>query len=136
MEECIFCDMKNISKDGIVYQNKKCYVVLDKFPVTKGHLLVIPRKHYKDMLETPKPVIEDMYDVAKNAALALKKKLKPDGFNITTNIGKVAGQFVMHFHIHVIPRYKKDHKEAKYEFDHHHQLPDKLEKELQTILKW
>jgi histidine triad (HIT) family protein len=128
--------MGSISKQGIIYEDEKCYVVLDKYPATKGHLLVIPRKHYKNMLETPKEVIDDAYEVAKKAALRLKDKLKPDGLNITTNIGKAAGQLIMHFHIHVIPRYEEGRKEAKFKFDRDHQITRELERELQQLLKW
>lgn len=136
MEGCIFCDMSKISKEGIVYEDSKCYVVLDKYPVTKGHLLVIPKRHYKDMLEAPKDVIDEAYEVAKMAATKLREKLTADGMNITTNVGKEAGQLILHFHIHVIPRYRSGHQHAEFKYDHNHMITKELEAELQQLLKW
>lgn len=131
MEECIFCNRKNISEQGILFEDDKCMVILDKYPITKGHLLVIPKKHYANMLETPKNVIDDSYEVAKMAAIMLMKKLKPGGVNITTNIGKTAGQYIMHFHIHVIPRYEYEHNpEDKFPFDHNSEITRELKQEL------
>ncbi|MGC8669705.1 MAG: HIT family protein [Candidatus Micrarchaeia archaeon] len=104
MENCIFCKLRD-DKNTIIYQNKECFVVLDKYPIEKGHLLVISNEHYKDMLEAPKNVVESMSVVSKEFASKLKVKLGAEGINIGTNIGKEAGQKIMHFHIHVIPRY-------------------------------
>ena len=133
--ECIFCDMKNIDAQGILFQDDKCMVILDKFPISKGHLLIIPKKHYENMLETPDWVIDDMFEIAKIAAIMLTKKLEASGVNVTTNIGKTAGQYVMHFHVHVIPRYEKVENPHDVKFDHNHEINNALREELTRLLK-
>ncbi len=134
--KCVFCNTDNIDKQGILYQDNKCMVILDKYPITKGHLLVIPKRHYEHMLETPDTVIDDMFEIAKIAGITVMKKLKAPGVNITTNIGKTAGQFVMHFHVHVIPRYEKEENpKDEFKFDHGHEINEELRNELVKLLK-
>ncbi len=128
--------MTKIDKQGILFQDKKCMVILDKYPISKGHTLIIPKKHYKDMLETPDKVIDDVYEVAKITAQTLKEKLRPGGVNVTTNIGKMAGQLIMHFHVHVIPRYTKEsNPKDEFKFDHNHKMSQELRKELSKLLR-
>ncbi len=138
MQDCSFCSDKNLSEHGIIYEDSKCRVVVDKYPISRGHLLVIPKKHYQDMLDTPKDVIDDTYEVAKKAAQIVKERLDPDGgINVVTNIGKIAGQFIMHFHIHVIPRYKYAHNPMDtFKFDHEHLITNELRDELVKLLKF
>lgn len=131
MEGCIFC---NLGKQGehIIYSDSVCYVVLDKFPAERGHMLVIPKKHYTDMLETPDAVIAKVFEVAKMMGSIAKERLDADGVNVETNIGKIAGQFVMHFHVHVIPRYAKRGPRI---FDRETELSEKDARELRKTLK-
>lgn len=106
MVECIFCDIYK-NKTEILYENESCFVILDKYPNSRGHSLVIPKEHYENMLETPDKNIELCFKTAKYFGIHLKTKLNLKGLNINTNIGAIAKQEIMHFHIHVIPRYKK-----------------------------
>ncbi len=102
--ECVFCELK-ANKAMIVAESELCYSLLDKFPIEEGHLLVIPKAHYADILEAPDEVVSAVFTMAKGLALKLKERMGADGVNIATNIGESAGQFVMHAHVHVIPRH-------------------------------
>lgn len=108
--DCIFC---NIDKSKIIFGNDSFIAVMDEFPVSKGHMLIISRRH-----------IENIFDLTMNEAESLQLMLievkkyltmhyHPDGFNIGCNCGESAGQTVMHFHMHVIPRYKGDVKNPR-----------------------
>ena len=105
---CIFC---NVNTKDIFYENKLAYISDDTYPVSKGHCLVIPKRHIKNYFE-----LTDYEIIACNQLIQLfKKKIEAKdrsvkGFNIGTNSGKVAGQSVMHCHIHLIPRRKNDVK--------------------------
>ncbi|MDE1868554.1 MAG: HIT domain-containing protein [Candidatus Micrarchaeota archaeon] len=131
MDECVFC---KLAKGGehMIFENRLCFVVLDKYPAERGHMLVIPKKHYQDMLEAPDSVIAGVYETAKKFGNMAKERLGADGVNIETNIGRIAGQFVMHFHVHVIPRYKKRGERV---FDHEEELSESDAKGLRKLLK-
>ena len=105
MEDCVFCDLSNRAEQGIIFEDERCVVVLDKYPVSKGHMLVVSKTHTKDMIEAGETLSAPMFEVARRMAQKAVKKLGASGVNVTTNIGKSAGQLVFHFHIHVIPRY-------------------------------
>ncbi len=102
---CIFC---NIEKDRIVLQNDTAYAIFDLFPVSKGHLLIIPKKHIKDYFESNEQDREGLWALVEDCKKFLEVKYSPDGYNIGINCGEAAGQTVMHLHIHLIPRYKGD----------------------------
>jgi len=104
---CIFCEI--CSDREIIIENDLVYVIFDAFPVTKGHALIIPKRHFSDFF--------DMNTAELNAAFELlvdmKKRLKNDdpsitGYNIGINSGKSAGQTIPHCHIHLIPRRNDD----------------------------
>ncbi len=104
-QDCPFCSP---SIEDIILENELCYARFDKFPVSNGHMLIIPFRHfdnYFDAIKEEKISILDLIDKVKEF---LDNEFKPDGYNIGVNIGKSAGQTVFHVHIHVIPRYKGD----------------------------
>ena len=106
MDNCIFC--KIINKDipsNIVYEDDKFLAFLDIAKATNGHTILIPKKHYKNVLECDDELLGEMMIVAKKIASNLLTKLGADGCNILTNCNEVAGQTCFHFHIHIIPRY-------------------------------
>lgn len=88
-----------------VYEDDEVLAILDISQATKGHTLVLPKKHYESFLSTPKSVMHKVYDVAQRIGQAEIAVLGAKGVNILTNAGEAAGQSVPHFHVHVIPRY-------------------------------
>ena len=111
MENCIFC--KIVQKDipgKIIYEDDVCLAFLDLSQTTDGHTLVIPKKHYKNILEVNDVTLTHLIVVTKKLANKIVKNLNANGVNILTNANEIAGQTVMHFHIHIIPRYNQDDK--------------------------
>lgn len=107
---CPFCDEKETE---IVLKNKFCYARWDKYPVSKGHLLIVPFRHYDNYFDSVQDEIESFWKLIEEAKELLNKKYQPDGYNVGINIGKSAGQTVMHCHIHLIPRYAGDVKQPR-----------------------
>ena len=89
-------------------QTKLSFAFPDSFPVSKGHALVIPRRHVASIWEMTKEEYGDAFDLVRQVKDILQEKFEPQGFNIGVNCGVVAGQSVFHAHIHVIPRYAGD----------------------------
>ena len=109
MSDCIFCKIANGEiPSNTIYEDEKFRVILDLGPATKGHALVLPKEHYADLFEIPEDTLAGAAKVAKEVATTIKEKLSCDGLNLVQNNGETAGQTVMHFHLHIIPRYKDD----------------------------
>ena len=109
MSDCIFCKIANGEiPSNTIYENEDFRVILDNGPATKGHALVLPKKHYADLFEIPDDVLAKAVQTGKIVASMLKEKLHCDGVNLVQNNGAAAGQTVMHYHLHVIPRYEND----------------------------
>ncbi|SFU55400.1 MULTISPECIES: HIT family protein [Butyrivibrio] len=109
MSDCIFCKIANGEiPSNTIYENEDFRVILDNGPATKGHALVLPKKHYADLFEIPDDVLAKAVQTGKVVASMLKEKLHCDGVNLVQNNGAAAGQTVMHYHLHVIPRYEND----------------------------
>ena len=106
---CIFCKIANGEiPSGTIEENEMFRVVLDVGPATKGHALILPKEHYRNLLDLPEEVAAEAMKLAKKIALKMKDRLGCDGVNIVQNNEEAAGQTVFHFHLHVIPRYKED----------------------------
>lgn len=106
MDNCIFCKIANKEIPGkIIYEDDICVAFLDLSQTTNGHTLVIPKKHFKNFLEVDNDTLAHMIKVTKDIANKIVTKLNANGVNILTNANDVAGQTVMHFHLHIIPRY-------------------------------
>lgn len=106
MDNCIFCKIANKEIPGkIIYEDDICVAFLDLSQTTNGHTLVIPKKHFKNFLEVDNDTLAHMIKVTKDIANKIVTKLNANGVNILTNANEVAGQTVMHFHLHIIPRY-------------------------------
>ena len=103
---CLFC---NIKESGLALENDKAYASYDSYPVSHLHCLIIPKRHVKDYFDLTDEEILSCNDLIKKIKNEiLKKDSSVLGFNIGTNAGKIAGQSIMHCHIHVIPRRKGD----------------------------
>ena len=108
-ENCIFCRIVNGSEPAyVVYSDSKVIAFLDKYPIKKGHTLVITREHYRDFLSTPTEVIGYLSEVTKKVASAVMDALNADGVKIFTNVGSSAGQVIFHVHIHVLPTWENE----------------------------
>jgi diadenosine tetraphosphate (Ap4A) HIT family hydrolase len=107
-ENCPFC-----SRSEDVIANEMAHVRYDKYPVSDGHMLIIPHRHVSNYFElTPEERIA-MFELLEEAKLLLDKERKPDGYNIGINVGEAAGQTVWHVHAHLIPRYTGDLADPK-----------------------
>lgn len=100
---CIFCDIKDY-----ILENDLAYAIFDKFPVNKGHMLFIPKRHVKDFFDITKKEREAIFKLVDEGKKLLDEKYSPDGYNVGVNCGEVSGQTVMHVHVHLIPRYFGD----------------------------
>lgn len=114
MEDCIFC---KIAKGEIpsekVYEDDNFLSILDITPETIGHTLVIPKKHFKTILDVPTSLGNEFLEAIKNTTLKLIKTHKAEGFNIVFNNYKIAGQEVDHVHAHILLRKKEDGMKLK-----------------------
>lgn len=107
--DCIFCKIANGEiPSRTIYEDEQFRVILDLGPATKGHALILPKEHADNLFELPEDVATDAMKVAKKVGALLRDKLNADGLNLVQNNGAEAGQTVMHFHLHLIPRYKDD----------------------------
>lgn len=96
-----------------VLKNDLCYARWDRYPVSKGHLLVIPFREFESYFGATAEEKRALWGLVDEARVFLDAKFQPAGYNIGINIGRAAGQTVMHMHIHVIPRYPKDMEEPE-----------------------
>ncbi len=113
---CIFCEIAEGKIPSYkVYEDDLVIAFLDLSQVTLGHTLVLPKKHYETLLDCPKEVQDRMIEVASQIAKKQLTNLQAKGYNILNNGYAIAGQSVMHAHLHVIPRYDENDK-LKIEF--------------------
>ena len=108
MRKCPFCNKKNLKEHEIIYEDENNLAFFSKQPVILGHTLVIPNRNVKSLLALAEKDTDKLFETVRKIAKTIHKVLKPDGIDIGTNYGKIAGQSVGHLHIHVIPRYKGD----------------------------
>jgi len=106
---CIFC--KIIGKEipsTTLYEDESFCVIMDISPASKGHAILLVKKHVSNIFELDEETASKVFVVVSKVAKAMKEELKCDGLNILQNNGEAAGQTVFHLHIHLIPRYKGD----------------------------
>jgi ATP adenylyltransferase len=93
----------------VIVRDRTCYAVLNAYPYTGGHLMVVPYKQAADLNDLTDEEMTDLMRLTRRCQNALTKVMKPDGFNIGLNLGKVAGAGVLgHLHVHVVPRWLGD----------------------------
>ena len=102
---CIFCNME---KEKIIIESETAYAVFDIFPVSNGHMLIIPKTHTRAYFEAGQQEKQELWELVDRCKEYLDEKYQPDDYNLGINCGEDAGQTVMHLHIHLIPRYKGD----------------------------
>lgn len=110
--ECIFCERVKITDDRqalIVYRGAQCFIILNKFPYTSGHVMIVPYQHVDLLAKLTPETAQEMMMLAQRMEGALRELYKPDGINLGLNIGKAAGAGVAgHVHMHVLPRWVAD----------------------------
>lgn len=114
--DCIFC--KIVSGEipsKTLYEDDEFRVILDLEPATRGHALILPKSHAANLYELPDETASKILVLAKKLAIQMTDKLHCDGMNLVQNNGEAAGQTVMHFHLHMIPRYKEDGQEINWQ---------------------
>ena len=108
-DSCIFCKIANGEiPSATLHEDEDFRVILDLGPASRGHALILPKKHAADLFELPDETAAKALVLAKRIAGTLKDGLEAEGINIVQNNGTAAGQTVFHFHMHLIPRYKED----------------------------
>ncbi|KCZ71276.1 HIT family hydrolase, diadenosine tetraphosphate hydrolase [Candidatus Methanoperedens nitroreducens] len=110
MSGCLFC---NITIDSRLLINKYFYAIFDVHPVNPGHLLIISKRHTTDLFGLYESEFKYLHEIINQAKEMLDTKYKPDGYNVGINCGEDAGQTILHFHMHIIPRYKNDVENPK-----------------------
>jgi ATP adenylyltransferase len=112
-KKCFLCadlkDKKNDKKNYVLYRGKTCFIVLNAYPYSNGHLLIAPYRHIPDITNLKDAETLELTKLCSLATKILKKGLKAQGFNIGINMGKVSGAGLTgHLHIHVVPRWQGD----------------------------
>lgn len=111
-KDCIFCNKPKSGKDEknfIIKRTKFSFSMLNIFPYNNGHIMVAPYKHKKDLWNLSDKETLDLILLVRDTCTLLNKVLKPKGFNIGMNIGKLSGAgFAEHLHIHIVPRWEGD----------------------------
>ena len=110
MSSCIFCEIiKGNTPSSKVFEDDTCMAFMDIQPVNPGHVLVIPKTHFKDLSDLPAEIGGHLFQVAQRIANTLPKTIvKNEGVDLFLAHGEAAGQEVFHVHLHVIPRYEGD----------------------------
>lgn len=106
MTDCIFCKIiEGTIPSAKIYEDEHVYAFMDIMPVTKGHVLLIPKKHVENIYDFSEEDASLFFAAVPKIANVLKEEFKPAGMNLLNNNGAAAGQEVFHFHLHFIPRY-------------------------------
>ena len=111
-DECIFCAAAGSDDDAasyVVHRGERCFVMLNAYPYTNGHLMIAPYEHVGSIEDLPAETAAQIMALAQEALGVLREAYAPDGFNLGINQGKVAGAgFDDHVHLHVVPRWEAD----------------------------
>src|SRR5882724_6290191 len=109
---CVFCDLVKLGDDvkaQIVHRGQHCFVILNIYPYTSGHVMVVPFAHLDELQKLPTAAAHEMIELSKKMETVLRGLYKPDGINLGMNIGKAAGAGIAgHIHMHVLPRWVAD----------------------------
>jgi ATP adenylyltransferase len=110
--DCLFCTLlqtKNDEQALIVHRAKYCFVVLNAFPYSSGHVMVVPYDHLDELSKLSQPAAQEMMELTQRLEGVLRELYRPDGINLGMNIGKAAGAGVAgHIHMHILPRWFGD----------------------------
>jgi len=109
MSNCVFCSIVEGRIPAFVfYQDDYYLAIMDRYPSTKGHVLILPKRHVPDIYGLNPEEAARLIPLAQKVSAKLHEVLKMDGLNLIQNNGKAAGQEIAHFHLHLVPRYEND----------------------------
>ena len=132
-KDCLFCKIAaGEIPSATLYEDEDFRVILDLGPASKGHALILPKEHYRNLYDIDEDVAAKAMVLAKKMAVKMKDALGCDGFNIVQNNEETAGQTVFHFHMHMIPRYKGDNVGLGW---HTGELTDEVKNEILEKMK-
>jgi len=109
--ECIFCELPKLPdrEAKIIYRGQYCYIILNSFPYTSGHVMVVPFAHLAELNALPQTASIELMELSQKMETVLRQVYSPDGINLGMNIGRAAGAGVAgHVHMHVLPRWVGD----------------------------
>jgi histidine triad (HIT) family protein len=106
--DCLFCEIIKKKKAYIVAENEEALAILDIYPVSDGHTLLVTKRHFANIAEVDEKGWECLLPLMKLVIGKLQAVFQPAGFNIISNMNEIASQSVFHLHIHIIPKYKKN----------------------------
>ena len=111
-DRCVFCEAVAANDDAatlVVFRGEKNFIILNRYPYTSGHVMVVPYAHMAELSSAPADTLAEMMRLAQRAQTALEKTYHPEGYNIGMNLGRAAGAGIVgHFHLHVLPRWAGD----------------------------
>jgi ATP adenylyltransferase len=110
---CVFCKLRdepdNDPTNFVVHRASHNFIVLNRYPYTSGHLLIVPYEHLGDLDMAAKATTDELMDLTKKCQTALREVYLPNGFNVGMNLGRAAGAGIAgHIHIHILPRWAGD----------------------------
>jgi ATP adenylyltransferase len=111
MQGCVFCHKVNAedAEQHVLYRGRFCYVVLNRYPYSNGHMMVVPYAHVSKLVELDDPALLELLQLAQHAERILREAQGPQGFNMGINEGSAAGAGIEeHLHLHVVPRWAGD----------------------------
>jgi ATP adenylyltransferase len=110
--ECFLCDALKLNRDEetlIVYRGKKAFIILNRFPYTSGHVMIVPYPHVAELQLCEPEALQEMMELAQTMEGVFRETYKPDGMNLGVNLGRAAGAGVLgHLHMHMLPRWYGD----------------------------
>jgi ATP adenylyltransferase len=111
-DACVFCHAAAANQDRetlILYRSEKTFIILNRYPYTSGHVMIVPYAHVADFSAADPDMLAEMMRLAQRMQVALQKTYRPEGFNIGMNLGRAAGAGIIgHLHLHVLPRWAGD----------------------------
>jgi ATP adenylyltransferase len=111
-DRCVFCDAVTANDDRetfILLRGEKNFVILNRYPYTSGHIMIVPYAHVADLPSSDAQTLAEMMRLAQRLQLALQKTYRPEGFNLGMNLGRAAGAGIVgHLHLHLLPRWAGD----------------------------
>jgi histidine triad (HIT) family protein len=128
LEGCIFCDRKRMEREGIVYEDGLCFAIINKYPASKAHLLVISKAHYEDLLSTDDKILDRCFEVAKMLSARIKERMRPTGIKMIVNMD--GEEELAHMHIHLIPVYNRREPRLDISYKKRRKITEKERKEL------